>query len=259
MNIETYIFDDDCYMKGYIHTPYQNSQQHQYPALLLVPGGGFKQIPDAEAERICLAFVNKGYNAFYLHYHLDNGHQPLMPRPVYDLARAMVVLREKAETYYLNGNITLMGLSIGGEIVSQYNGSFFLPEFQHKIQASEDVLCPDQIILGYGVTSFEDGFPKTKEQEQTMIHSLEEANSCMKVQSKSRPCFIWATWDDPVVPVQNSLHYAQALREKNIPCELHLFDKGPHGLGLATKQTTAYDDYHIAHWFDLCCEWLERQ
>ena len=259
MEIKTIHYDEQCYMKGYIHTPYMASEQSCYPAMVIVPGGGFNSIPDAEAERLCLAWMNAGYNAFYLHYHLENEGKPLMPRPVEDLAWLIKTLKEHQTDYYLSGEITLCGLSIGGEIVSQYNGCYANPVFQKKVAATKEELSIDQCILAYGVTSFTAGFPKDSQKAQAMIEEVEDADSANKVTEESRPCFIWATWDDPVVPVKNSLNYIAALQQKEIAAEVHLFDHGPHGLGLATKQTTKNEDDHIAHWFTLACEWLERR
>lgn len=63
------------------------------------------------------------------------------------------------------------------------------------------------------------------------------------------PAFLWSTSDDEAVPVRNSLEFAKALREKNVPFELHVYPHGRHGL--------AQDDPHINTWTSLCAEWLK--
>ncbi len=67
------------------------------------------------------------------------------------------------------------------------------------------------------------------------------------------PSFIWTTRTDKVVPYLHSLAFAEALRRNGIECELHVFDHGAHGLGLAEK------DSDIHQWTKYCSEWLHQQ
>lgn len=251
--------DHRIYVKGYILDQYPNTHQTHYPTVVIVPGGGFKAIPEAEAERLCLAYANKGYNAFYVRYHLlSEVDEPLMPTPLVDVAYAVKTLREHQEDYHMSGDITLVGFSIGGEIVSQYNGRYNEDWLLKEVDATAEQLRPNRIVLGYPVTSFEKGFPQSQEAALKMAPSIEEANSSRYVGPHCAPVFLWTTWDDNVVPSMNALHYATALREKDVPCELHIFDHGHHGLGLATKQTTLDEDPHVAMWFPLCIDWMNR-
>jgi dipeptidyl aminopeptidase/acylaminoacyl peptidase len=72
--------------------------------------------------------------------------------------------------------------------------------------------------------------------------------------------FLWHTFADQSVPVENSLLYARALREQRIPFELHIFPQGPHGLSLATRETDNGKGVypHVARWMKLCRGWLEE-
>lgn len=80
------------------------------------------------------------------------------------------------------------------------------------------------------------------------------------VSEKTCPTFIWNTFSDELVPAINSIRYANALYEKDIPCEYHMFAAGPHGLSLADDTVAVSDAYNcpkVAKWFELCAGWLK--
>ena len=73
--------------------------------------------------------------------------------------------------------------------------------------------------------------------------------------------FIWHTFEDEKVPVENSLIFASALRENNVPFELHIYEKGPHALSLATEitaQSSCEINNHVSTWFSLACDWIKN-
>jgi dipeptidyl aminopeptidase/acylaminoacyl peptidase len=81
------------------------------------------------------------------------------------------------------------------------------------------------------------------------------------VNEKTPPAFIWHTVADIAVPVENSLLFAQGLRGKNIPFELHIYPEGPHGLALGTEESMKEDNKlypSVATWTSLCMEWLKK-
>ena len=74
------------------------------------------------------------------------------------------------------------------------------------------------------------------------------------------PAFLWATVGDATVPVENTLDYARALRARQVPFELHLFQDGPHAMGLADRESArdeAHYNAHAAAWHPLCIDWLK--
>jgi acetyl esterase/lipase len=73
-----------------------------------------------------------------------------------------------------------------------------------------------------------------------------------QVTEKTSPTFIWYTADDPV-HMENAFVFAMACRKMNVPCEVHVFEKGAHGLGLATK------DPDVGQWTALCAQWLKKR
>jgi acetyl esterase/lipase len=88
---------------------------------------------------------------------------------------------------------------------------------------------------------------------------LEETSLELHVTGAAPPSFIWHTFADESVPLENSLLFAGALREAGVPFELHVYPSGPHGLSLATQETeepAKARDPHVATWMLLCVQWL---
>ncbi|MDU5111973.1 MAG: prolyl oligopeptidase family serine peptidase, partial [Clostridium sp.] len=91
-----------------------------------------------------------------------------------------------------------------------------------------------------------------------------EELSLEKLVSKDTPqTFLWHTFDDGAVPVQNSLRFANSLKENNVPFELHIYPTGVHGLSLCEEVTARKDEAnhispHVGTWFKLAVEWLKN-
>jgi acetyl esterase/lipase len=80
-----------------------------------------------------------------------------------------------------------------------------------------------------------------------------------QVTKETPPTFLAHTNEDKGVPAENSLLFALALRKAGVPVELHLFEKGPHGLGLGTgwaSHKIAPDEAFQA-WPRLCAAWFK--
>ena len=85
---------------------------------------------------------------------------------------------------------------------------------------------------------------------------VKELSSELQVTKDSPPCFIWSTYEDKTVPVENSLMFADALRNKGVPFELHIYERGGHGQGLGTRN--AYDTAKYLPWTGECERWLRE-
>ena len=82
-----------------------------------------------------------------------------------------------------------------------------------------------------------------------------------QVRPELPPVFLWHTYTDKSVPVENSLMYALKLKEYNIPLEMHIFPSGGHGLSLATKEVAKDENGiypNVAVWIDLAATWLNN-
>ncbi len=78
----------------------------------------------------------------------------------------------------------------------------------------------------------------------------------LKVTKETPPCFIWHTYEDNAVPVENSLQFAEALRKAGVPFDLHIYERGPHGLGLGSRD---YDPSKWHAWTRDLIFWLKER
>jgi acetyl esterase/lipase len=83
-----------------------------------------------------------------------------------------------------------------------------------------------------------------------------ELSNEQHVTKETPPCFIWHTYEDPAVPVENSLEFAEAMRKAGVPFDLHVYQKGQHGLGLGNRD---YDRARFHPWTKDCVYWLKAQ
>ncbi|MFD1319098.1 alpha/beta hydrolase [Loigolactobacillus zhaoyuanensis] len=260
MQIITVPLTAPAYLRAYIREPDTNTGQEVYPAVIIVPGGGYTHIPEAQAETLALAFAARGFQAFYLRYHFTAEKSPLLPQPMFDLAAAISQIRQHAHQWHLDPNkITAAGFSVGGHIVSVYNGSWQSEPLQAVAPTAE--LKLNAAILGYPVIRLDAGWPPTAEKLAALTSQPEKLAADQLVNAACAPTFIWHTADDPLVPVQNSLLYINALAQHKVPFDAHIFHHGPHGLALADPQTAWQPDAdqpHVAHWLDLAVEWLHE-
>ncbi len=72
----------------------------------------------------------------------------------------------------------------------------------------------------------------------------------LQVTNQTPPTFIIHAEDDKTVPVENSLLFFQALKDKNVPAEIHIYPTGGHGFGLALGKG------YLETWTDRCVDWL---
>lgn len=249
-----------AYLQAYIREPDPKLTQKSFPAVIIVPGGGYTHIPEAQSETLALAFVARGFQAFYLRYHFNNENPPLLPQPIKDLGAAIIQLRHHAEQWHIDPNqIAAAGFSVGGHIVSLYNGSWQRNWLQQDLQHGADSLKLNATILSYPVIRLTAGWPTSQERLASIAAQPEKFAADKLVTAKCAPTFLWHTTDDNLVPVKNSLLYLAALNQHHVPFEAHLFHHGPHGLALANAQTAWKPDAnqpHVAHWLDLATEWL---
>jgi acetyl esterase/lipase len=85
---------------------------------------------------------------------------------------------------------------------------------------------------------------------------VRELSNELQVTKDTPPCFIWHTYEDKTVPVENSLHFAEALRKAGVPFDLHIYQKGPHGLGLGSRE---WNPAKLLPWTADLVVWLKVQ
>jgi acetyl esterase/lipase len=234
------------------------------PAVLVLPGSGYRQCSPREAEALALRFNATGYHAFVLWYSCGPRRHPV---PILDCARAFTIIREHAVEWKLDaGRLGMMGFSAGGHLALAET-LFYDRDFAALPGINPALGRADAIMLCYPVISsgefahrgsFDNLLGETPSPALAELLSLEK-----QVKSGLPPVFLWHTWTDQSVPVENSLLLAGALRRAGIPLEMHIFPEGKHGLSLAVRETKAGDpaniNLHAAQWFPLCVNWLNLQ
>jgi len=232
-------------------------------AVLVCPGGGYRYTSPREAEPIALQFNAAGFHAFVLYYSVFPRKHP---QPLLDVSRAMCIIRENAEKWNIDPEkIAVCGFSAGGHLAASL-GVYWGKEYLYEVPGiTKGMNKPNALILCYpvitsGLKAHRGSFDSLLG-ENAADESLHEMSLEHHVNENTPPTFLWHTFNDKAVPVENSLLFAQALCDKGIPFELHVYPDGPHGLSLATSETSngnaGMENPHVATWIKLCIEWLE--
>lgn len=230
---------------------YPAAQKKTSAAMVIFPGGGYAMRAEHEGKGYAELFNRMGMDAFVVEYRVAPHHFPL---PLLDARRGIRWVRAHAEGYGIDPNrIGAIGSSAGGHLTSLLCTYLEPLELENQDQIDTFDFLPNAQILCYPVIALKDyghigsGENLLGDDYEAMADKLMTADL---VNEKTPQAFIWHTAEDNAVPVQNSLVYTQALRNKNIDVELHIFPKGPHGLGCAPEFP------HVAQWTVLVENWL---
>ncbi len=234
------------------------------PALLLCPGGGYAMTSDREAEPIALALVARGIQVFVLRYAVNPDRYPTA---LVQVAHSLALIRDQASTFNVDpGRIGIGGFSAGGHLACSL-GVFWNDLVLAELPGlTPERFRPDYMLLCYPVIS---SGPHRHDSSFRLLlgerhKELVERMSLEKqVHEDVPPAFIWHTAADPAVPVENALLLALALKEKQVPFEMHVYDRGGHGLSLGNELTMSPEGYAyeeaVQGWLELFVSWLKRQ
>lgn len=231
-------------------------------AVLICPGGGYRYTSAREGEPVALKLNKAGFHAFVLNYRVSPDRHPL---PLLDVSKAMCIIRQHADDWRINEEqIAVCGFSAGGHLTASLGVHWDKPYIQKTLESGQGMNRPNALILCYPVIS--SGKHAHKGSFENLLGSMpsaalfEELSLEKHITKKTPPTFLWHTFADQSVPVENSLLFAQALRANDVPFEMHIYPSGNHGLSLATKECDDETDYpHVASWFDLCIKWMEDE
>lgn len=226
------------------------------PAVIICPGGGYGFVSEREGEPVALRFNANGFHAFVLNYSVA----PMrFPASLLELSKAVAMVRSAADKYNIDAEkIIVCGFSAGGHLAAAL-GIYWREGFiQRFLGHDNDENRPNGLILGYPVISNKDGVAhlgsiqnllgKYPDEKELSLFSLED-----NVNELVPPTFLWHTYDDNGVHVKNSFLFANALLEKDIPLEFHVYPNGDHGLSLANEMTASY----LGQIVPACQNWID--
>ena len=266
------------------------------PGILVCPGGAYMFTSDREAEPIALRFASMGYHAFVLRYSVysnsgikfpEPGKSPAyekgtVPGPMREIGMAMLMIRSHCEEWNVDMNkIILTGYSAGANNCAEYAVYWNHPVICEALETTPLMLRPAGAILGYGVYDYvlmkntlerigdEARIEMNRGFNLAFFGDPDPTDTIMArwspvhhVTHHTPPMFLWATRDDDVVPVNQTLFMALALETAGVPCETHIFENGQHGLSTADQASAQAKEQiwpDVAVWMNLAETWLKKR
>ncbi len=227
-------------------------------AVVVCPGGGYGMLATGHEGKDPADWLNRhGITAFVLRYRL--GPRYHHPAPIQDAQRALRLVRSRAKEWNLDPKrIGIWGFSAGGHLASTLATHFDdgKPDADDPI---ERVSCrPDFAILCYPVITLRPPVTHDGSRRNLLGANPDEslvASLCNdeQVTEKTPPTFLFHTDEDKAVPPENSILFYQALRKKKVPVELHIYETGPHGIGLGFGRGA------VSSWPDQLAGWLQTR
>jgi acetyl esterase/lipase len=229
-------------------------------AVIVLPGGSYRGLAgDLEGREVADWFAARGFRAFILSYRLSS-HGYILPVPLLAAHRAVQLVRARAKDYLINPNrIVMIGFSAGGHLAG-LAGTQFIPGKPDAEDPIDRVSSrPDYLVLGYGWLGAISA--DTSHLSYCKLYNLMDQCEALRtaytpalfVTKDTPPTFMYHTFTDHTVPVEQALTFYDALVKAGVVSEIHIFANGAHGSGLG-KGDPALD-----HWPELMEEWLRAQ
>ena len=252
-NLYTYFLDSSIEMRP----------NEKRPVILMCPGGGYEMTSDREAEPMAMQFLAMGYHVAVLRYSVCPVRYPAA---LLQVAESVLYLKEHADEYHIDPEkIVVQGCSAGGHLAANYGiawNSPFLTKFM-GMENDPEQLCVAGLLLCYpvitsGEKAHEESFRNLLGEQYE--EKKEELSLENQVTPDTPPTFLWHTYEDICVPVENTLMYAAGLRRVGVPFELHIFEKGEHGLSRVSDELIwSKRKFEREYpWLSLSVDWLNQ-
>jgi len=227
-------------------------------AVVVCPGGGYGTLAkDHEGHQVAVWLNGLGVHAFVLTYRIAPRYRH--PAPMLDVQRAIRTVRARAGEWKVDpARIGVWGFSAGGHLastaVTHFDGG--KPDAEDPIERASS--RPDFGVLVYPVIVLDKPYTHQGSKRNLLgdrvndPQLVEDLSTEKRVTEKTPPCFLFHTTADTGVPPENSIDFYLALRKAKVPGELHIYERGPHGVGLG-------NDKHpeLKSWPDRLAAWLE--
>jgi acetyl esterase/lipase len=224
-------------------------------AVIVAPGGGYTVLAtNHEGRQVANWFNALGITAFVLKYRLGpRYHHPI---ELGDAQRAIRLVRARAKDFAVRPDrVGIMGFSAGGHLASTAATHFDQGDPGAADPVDRASSRPDFVILAYAVISFTASYTHRGSQTALLGENPDpklraELSNELRVTPQTPPAFLFSTSADTAVPPENSVAFYLALHQAGVPAELHIFEKGPHGVGLDLA------DPALGEWPALLANWL---
>jgi acetyl esterase/lipase len=226
-------------------------------AIVICPGGGYGHLAmDHEGSQVATWLNSLGVTAFVLDYrHAGKGYQH--PAPLDDVRRALRYVRTNADKWKLDpARIGVLGFSAGGHLASTAGTQFEEANKNADDKIDRASSRPDFMVLCYPVISMTAEYTHKGSRKNLLGDNpdpelAKKMSSELQVTSNTPPTFIFQTDKDTGVPAENAVSFYLALRKAKVPAELHIYQNGPHGVGLAPT------DPVLTTWKERLADWLK--
>ena len=229
------------------------------PMMVIFPGGGYSFCSDREAETIAAVYLARGFSTCILRYSVrkSDAEPGLGDRPLLEAAGTVRYVREHAAQWCVDPNkITVIGFSAGGHLAASLGVHW---NDHDRLPTAGEAVRPNGMILSYPVITAGAVTHRGSIENLTGVNGFSGKDALYDtaryVSPDTPPAFLWHTWEDELVPVENSLTMAMAMRKAGCSASLHIFPKGEHGLSLSTPEVGGGPE-DVRKWVGLSLDWL---
>lgn len=276
---------------AYLADPVPARAELPRPAVVICGGGGFTTIAAYEQEPVAFEFLNRGFQAFVLDYVTGTTGDVSFPNPEADLAKMVATVRANAKAWAVDPDrVVAIGFSAGGFLCASVATQWKSGPFAALTGERPERIRPDAAILCYPVLDMRAirdeqtrdpridlRVPKTGGKTgrdllndylgmviggEATDERMAEVCPTTYVSRDMPPVFAWAAADDKTSPVSQIYDLALACAREGVKHEVHVFDRGGHGLSVAninTRCDNGDEQAAVAPWVDLACAFLARQ
>jgi acetyl esterase/lipase len=241
-------------------TPYLPAPDTSMGAAIVVcPGGGYGALAPHEGNDYALYLNQQGVTAFVLKYRLGSyGYRH--PAMLQDAARAVRLVRARATEWKVDAKrVGIMGSSAGGHLASTLLTHYDAGQPNAADAIERQSSRPDVGILCYPVITMleytHEGSKKNLLGNNPAPELVKSLSNELQVTKDTPPCFVWHTWEDKAVKVENSFAFSYALQKAGVPFDFHVYQQGRHGIGLNDKPPFQ----HVHPWAHDLVFWLKAQ
>ena len=254
----------------YIHdqSEQERFQIEKRPAIIIMPGGAYSYLADAEGEPVALTFLKEGYNTFVLRYSV--GDDCTYPEILEEVSLAIWKVRSHAEAWHVDPDaVILMGFSAGACLAAMSATQWNTPGLAERLGLSAEDIKPNAAVIAYA--PWDNTNTIQKDPEFYNPEAAKIAKDCTPeldfihyAGPHMPPLFLWHNRYDKFVPAINPVMIAAKMLELNLPFELHLFQGGEHGMSVCNRLSSYGEEDrelnnrnpNVAMWVPMCINWM---